>query len=528
MISDQELWQQSRTGDREAFGKIVERYQTLICSLAYSNCGNLARSEDVAQETFVAAWQKLGELREPSQLRGWLCGIARNLSKNAVRRELRRGGAEASMEEIPEPVTTEADPATKAISQEEEQLLWRSLGGLPENYREPMVLFYREGQSIAQVARALDLSEETVRQRLFRGRAFLREEMTMLVESTLTRSRPGKAFTMAVLVALPVATGSTASAAMMGGTVAGGMELTGKGVLAKLGLGMLVGPVIGVLCAIFATNAVAAKARSDEERKYLVRQSRLIILFCLLMALGLAGVLSQAGTLYRASAAIVVTGVSLWAIGLVGGILWICTRMDSKIQLIRERTGTELAPEAPERVKKYVESKTRLLGLPLFAMTWGGSSEAQSRTVWAWVAIGDVAVSPFVAFGGVAIAPIAVGAISVGVLSLSVFWGFAVGVVSAGSLAFGWWALGCAAGGIQGAVGFAAIARDYAMGTVASAAEANTAVAKEWLLNGWWSEFAGLMLGQGHWWILGCVVLGLAMGWWRRERQDQQTNSSGC
>ena len=90
MVSDEQLWQQSRAGDREAFGHIVERYQTLICSLAYSVCGDLARSEDLAQETFVAAWRNLADLRDASKLRAWLCGIVRNRTANALRREFRR------------------------------------------------------------------------------------------------------------------------------------------------------------------------------------------------------------------------------------------------------------------------------------------------------------------------------------------------------------------------------------------------------------------------------------------------------
>ena len=53
-------------GNRDAFRRIVERYQTLICSLAYSATGNISRSEDMAQETFIAAWQQLRSLREPA------------------------------------------------------------------------------------------------------------------------------------------------------------------------------------------------------------------------------------------------------------------------------------------------------------------------------------------------------------------------------------------------------------------------------------------------------------------------------
>ena len=166
VMSDDQLWQMSRTGDRDAFGRIVERYQSLICSLAYSACGNLSRSEDFAQETFVAAWQKLGDLREPAKLRAWLCGIVRNLAANSLRREQRRGGPAESLDDAAEHATSDADPSAQAVTQEEAQLLWRSLAGLPETYREPMVLFYRQGQSVAEVADALELSEDAVKQRL--------------------------------------------------------------------------------------------------------------------------------------------------------------------------------------------------------------------------------------------------------------------------------------------------------------------------------------------------------------------------
>ena len=83
--NDAKLVQATLAGDRGAFGQIVMRYQALICSLAYSATGSLNRSEDLAQETFVAAWQQLPVLREPSKLRAWLCGIARNLISNAQR-----------------------------------------------------------------------------------------------------------------------------------------------------------------------------------------------------------------------------------------------------------------------------------------------------------------------------------------------------------------------------------------------------------------------------------------------------------
>ena len=66
--NDAELVAASLGGSRDAFRRIVERYQTLICSLAYSATGNVSQSQDMAQETFLAAWKDLAGLREPEKL----------------------------------------------------------------------------------------------------------------------------------------------------------------------------------------------------------------------------------------------------------------------------------------------------------------------------------------------------------------------------------------------------------------------------------------------------------------------------
>src|SRR3974390_711781 len=84
---DSELVTQSLAGNHDAFGWIVTRYQSLLCSLAYSATGSLSQSEDLAQETFVTAWKQLAELREPEKLRSWLCRISRNLTYDALRRQ---------------------------------------------------------------------------------------------------------------------------------------------------------------------------------------------------------------------------------------------------------------------------------------------------------------------------------------------------------------------------------------------------------------------------------------------------------
>src|SRR3954452_1692218 len=143
--SDSELVNQSLAGNRDAFGWIVARYQSLLCSLAYSATGSLSQSEDLAQETFVTAWKQLADLREPEKLRSWLCRISRNLTYDALRRQGREPIHKAeSLEEIQESPAPEPLPSDYAISHEEEAILLRSIERIPESYREPLVLYYRE------------------------------------------------------------------------------------------------------------------------------------------------------------------------------------------------------------------------------------------------------------------------------------------------------------------------------------------------------------------------------------------------
>jgi RNA polymerase sigma factor (sigma-70 family) len=535
--SDEQLWRLACNGDRDAFTRIVERYQTLVCSIAYSACGALGTSEDMAQETFITAWHRLKDLREPRKLRQWLCGIARNIAANALRQDSRHGGVPESLEVLAGEAAADGDPAAEAVTREEEALLWRTLADMPARYREPLILFYREEHSVAEVARQLDLTEDAVKQRLSRGRAMLREEMATLVESALARTRPGRAFTVGVLVALPMLSATTASAVAAAAVTTSSASTAGKGLLAKLGLGAFIGPVIGLACAYLGTRAAASGARSEPERACILRYARWITGFCFVMSIGLAAVLSVAGKLYTASAPWIVLGVGAWMTLLVVGIILVCQRLDRQVRRIRIETATTdeiygevLAARGKQlKLPRYIESGTRLLGLPLFAMAWGGanSDRYRPRTVCAWVAIGDTAISPFLAFGGIAVAPIALGALTVGVLSLSVFWGAAVGVFALGSIAVGWWALGCVSAGVKCAVGLAAVARDYAVGMVATGSHTG-AVAAEWIKTRWFEDFSDLLLDHAHWWILGMVLVAVALNLWQRHRKtDAAPDSSG-
>ena len=269
--NDAALVAESLNGNREAFRHIVERYQTLICSLAYSATGNVTQSEDVAQETFLTAWTELRSLREPAKLRAWLSGIARY----KIQRFLRQDGREpvhraALLDETLDPAVDEALPSEQAISREEEAILWRSLENIPEIYREPLVLYYREHQSIECVAAELDLTEDAVKQRLSRGRKLLRDEVQAFVENTLRRSAPREQFSSAILAALPIAVGPAATSGL---SVAAKSTAAAKsGLLAWLLLPLT--PFLGIAAGVGAEWLIIRSTTSD--RKAQLKQSALV------------------------------------------------------------------------------------------------------------------------------------------------------------------------------------------------------------------------------------------------------------
>jgi RNA polymerase sigma factor (sigma-70 family) len=290
--SDAQLVEWSLTGDRSAFATIVKRYQSLVCSITYNATGSLSLSEDLAQETFLAAWKQLAGLREPARLRSWLCGITRFL----VGKELRRQGREPihaaePLDAIQEPSSPEMSPSIVAVSREEEAILWRALERIPDAYREPLILFYREEKSVERVAAELELSEDAVRQRLSRGRKLLHEEVVAFVEGTLTRTAPGQSFSHAVLAMLP-----TASATSVGLGMAGkGMAAAKSGFLSAWLVPLA--PFVGVLGGLVSHWQIVNLAPTARERRF--QKFCFAGVWTFVLAWGIAGQYAMQALRYR-------------------------------------------------------------------------------------------------------------------------------------------------------------------------------------------------------------------------------------
>ncbi|MEW6155836.1 MAG: sigma-70 family RNA polymerase sigma factor [Verrucomicrobiota bacterium] len=565
---DSDLLEMSLRGDREAYGVLVERYQSLICALAYNGCGDLARSEDIAQETFLTAWQQLPQLREPNHFKAWLCGIARNLMHNALRKDRRELVSSAEpLDSAGEAKQAEATPEEQAITKEEEQILWRTLEQIPETYREPLILFYREQQSVQSVARALDLTEDAVKQRLSRGRQMLKEQVAEFVESALRTTRPQRAFTLAVLAALPAASSAaaTVSVAAMAASAKTASLLkptalfgfTGAGLGSVFGwiegfIGAFVGVLGGFLGVYIPRRIALATAKSDQERNFIEKWSRgfywllfgfvgLTLVLSLLM--GKAPDRQWRLILTLANASSILVFVLLCSI-----LSMIYSR---RLRAIRLEHGGRLQSmeQMPEMFQKAAigrgsgfkgyESKLRWFGLPLIHVASG----RQENGVWkrgvarGWIAVGDIAFGIVFAAGGFACGGISFGGLGVGIIS---FGGVALGLLSFGGLAFGGWALGglamgwMAMGGAavawHAAEGGLAIAKLFAQGGEAVAAHANDAMAKSYFASEPFFKIARGLMSQARWLtLLAMIPLVLSIGILRKlaacERKQESSKT---
>ena len=150
-INEIRLLQSCVNGENKAFGAIVEKYKSYICAITFSATGDVKKSEELAQETFINAWKNLAQLNDFSKFQSWLASIARNVVKNFIRTQKRDVLQNAvPLDEVGEEGIQVGGLSEDSTTQEQLAVVGRALAGIPEMYREPLVLFYRQQQSIKQ------------------------------------------------------------------------------------------------------------------------------------------------------------------------------------------------------------------------------------------------------------------------------------------------------------------------------------------------------------------------------------------
>ena len=246
---ESDLVRKARAGDRESYGQLADLYGAAVLAIAYGRIGNYTVSQDIAQDAFLLAFENLGKLRQPERFGRWLKTITINLSKNWLKSQAYRKRLLADSVTLRDRLGYAHPPEIPDKLQQTEMycLVDEALRDLPARDRESLLLYYFEGQSIAEAARGLDISPAAMKKRLERARKRLRDQMAAHVETGLVEAGKERKMSQRVLAAIPLGA-SYAKIAPMAAVLPAASLLHLTDLLARTG---------GVIAGISKTAAVA-------------------------------------------------------------------------------------------------------------------------------------------------------------------------------------------------------------------------------------------------------------------------------
>jgi len=172
---DERAWvARAREGDQQAFERLYRMHSGRIHALCWRLCGgNAALAEDLVQEAFIRAWDKLHLFEGRSAFGTWLHRLAANVALSDRRIRLRRVGNEEALDEGVERVATGARDVTADLSGDLEQ----AIAGLPERARTVLILYDVEGYAHAEIAEMTGMAVGSSKAQLHRARQLVREAL---------------------------------------------------------------------------------------------------------------------------------------------------------------------------------------------------------------------------------------------------------------------------------------------------------------------------------------------------------------
>ena len=174
---DELLLRRAQNGDPEAFGQLMEPLEQLVWRVCWHYTGNREAVEDCGQEAMIRIWRNLGNYRGECALESWVYRIAANCCMDWLRKKKR--DQSVSMEPMREQGFDPADSAPgteeQVVAKDERQRLREAIALLPDDQREALILTQLEKVPYEEAAQALGVSEGTVKSRVNRAKARLRE-----------------------------------------------------------------------------------------------------------------------------------------------------------------------------------------------------------------------------------------------------------------------------------------------------------------------------------------------------------------
>ena len=174
---DELLLRRAQSGDPEAFEQLIGPLEQLVWRICWHYTGNREAAEDCGQETMIRIWRNLESYRGDCALESWIYRIAANCCMDYLRKKKR--DQSVSMEPLREQGFDPADPSPgtedRVVSEDEHQRLRKAITQLPDEQREALILTQLEKISYEEAAQMLGVSEGTVKSRVNRAKARLKE-----------------------------------------------------------------------------------------------------------------------------------------------------------------------------------------------------------------------------------------------------------------------------------------------------------------------------------------------------------------
>lgn len=166
-------------GERDAFGELFTRCERAVYNTAMRRLGDHGEAQELCQEVFVQALQKIGQLRVPEAFAGWLMQITHRM---AINRAVRRRPPLAVEPEMLESACAETHtPLVEALAVERRHQVHQGLGRLGEMDRDTLVAFYVKGRSLVEMSDEFESPVGTIKRRLHVARKRLKKELEELV-----------------------------------------------------------------------------------------------------------------------------------------------------------------------------------------------------------------------------------------------------------------------------------------------------------------------------------------------------------
>lgn len=179
-----------------AYGQLVRMFRDMACGYAYAILGDFHLAEDAAQEAFVVAYRRLGQLHAPEAFPGWFRSIVWTTCGQMVRK---KALSTVGLDAVSDMPAKSADPGTLVEATEMRDEVLRAISQLPDKEREVTTLFYINGYSQKDIADFLEVPVGTVKNRLKASRGRLKERMLNMVKNTLHENTPDERFNRAVI-----------------------------------------------------------------------------------------------------------------------------------------------------------------------------------------------------------------------------------------------------------------------------------------------------------------------------------------